>query len=619
MDIQRRLPWNLIAIWLVASTLAVLACSLNYPAAQLNGEYVPVGNDAFYHARRILDTVRDPGSFYEFDAKIHAPEGSLLTWPWGYDYVLAAIVRGGLAVGLSDDPMAILIWIPVAAVLFSVGLLIAIARLLGLSTPLTALAALCIALSPSTQALHGTGQIDHHYAELIFILGALAAELAWLRKPESARRAVATAVVLGLAPAVQNGLFILQLPLLVTLFVLWLHGKAPPKRIGLVFAAALLLASLGILLPSAPFRMLRFEFYTLSWFHLYIALCSAVTVALLSRLKASRNGIVILLLISTVLLIPILHELPIAQAFVAGTPEYLQMISEMKSPWDVVGIMGPTAVSNYYSYLIWIMPFTALLCVYKAWQERNTARLLFWITSLMGLALLSLQVRMHYFGSFALYLPWLVLLQQHCERFPGHFRKAVLLGSLALLLLYFPPLRHQLVSPLAVANDISFPETRRILGSLAEACAKDPGVVLADTDLGHYIRYYTACSVIADNFLLTPQHFAKVEEVTGLFRLTATELQARAPQVKYVLLRPAEIRQTADGSLNYLFLVREDPRLASQLLLGPPSEIPASFTLLDQVRLPELNNAPYAKLYRIERAGAQATRLSNTSPTDVAE
>lgn len=616
---QRKLPWNLIVIWLVASTLAVIACTVNSSAAQLNGEYLPIGNDGFYHARRILDAVREPGSFYEFDAKIHAPEGSLLTWPWGYDYALAALVRGGLAVGLSDDPMAILIWIPVATVLFSVGLLIVIARQLGLSTPLTALAALCIALSPTTQLLHGTGQIDHHYAELISILGVLAAGLAWLRKPESARRALAAAVVLGLVPAVHNGLFILQLPLLVALFVLWLHGRAAPARIGLLFAAALLLTSLAILLPSEPFQLRRFEFYTLSWFHLYIALCSAVTVALLTRLKAGRNGIVILLSISTVLLVPILKELPIAQDFVAGTPEYLQMVSEMKSPWQLARIMSPTAVSNYYSYLIWITPLTALLCAFKGWRERGTPRLLFWITSLMGLAMLSLQVRMQYFGSFALYLPWLVLLQQYCDRFPQYFRKAVLLGSLALLLLYFPPLRHQLVSPMVVTNDISFREIRPLLGSLAQACVEDPGIVLADTDAGHYIRYYTECSVIANNFLLTPQHFAKVEEVQDLFRLTATELQARAPHVKYVLVRPAEIRQTADGALKYLFLVLEDPRLPMELLLGPQSAVPAGFTLLGEVRLPELGNVPYAKLYRIERDGARAMQPSKSSAIDVGE
>ena len=44
--------------------------------------------------------------------------------------------------------------------------------------------------------------------------------------------------------------------------------------------------------------------------------------------------------------------------------------------------------------------------------------------------------------------------------------------------------------------------------------------------LGHYIRYYTDCPVIANNFLLTPQHFRKMDEVGALFSLSAATLVA---------------------------------------------------------------------------------------------
>jgi len=615
LETPRELPWKLIAIWLVVSALAVFSCSLMLSAATLNGEYLPVGNDSFYHARRILDTVRDLAAFYEFDTKIHAPEGSLIPWPWGYDYVMALIVRGAMALGLGSDPMAILIWIPAVAVVFSIGLLIAIARQLRLSLSLTAIAALCMALSPTTQMLNGVGIIDHHYAEALFILATLATGLAWLRQPDTSARAIALAVTMGLAPAVQNGLFILQLPLLITLFVLWLQGRSVPARTAAIFASALLVATVLILLPSLPFRLGRFEFYSLSWFHFYIAMCTAVTVVLLSRLTATRKGIVIVLIVSAALLIPILRELTIASAFLAGTPKYLRLIGEMQPPYRALKIIGVSGLSSYYSYLIWIVPLTALLCAYKAFKERSQPRLLFWITSLIGLALLLSQLRMHYFGGFAMYLPWLILVQEYCERAPQQAKRAILLTTFATLLVYFPSLSHELVIPIPTANDTSFRETRPILESLKKACAKRPGTVLADGDLGHPIRYYTDCSTIANNFLLTPQHFRKVEEAVQLLSLSPEQLAEQAPDVRYVLVRPGQIAQAADGSFTYSFPGPKS-RLVQELLFAPLNELPPEFVLIDEVRLAELDDAIYAKLYEIRRPGVSAPA---TSANDVGE
>jgi len=611
--ITRPLPWELIGIWLVASVLAVISCSLNLPAAQLNGEYLPMGNDSFYHARRILDTARDPGSFYQFDSMIHAPEGSLLVWPWGYDYAMAMIVRSAMALGISSDPMAILIWIPVAAVLISIALMIVIARQLGLSMALTTLAALCLGLSPTTQLLHSVGLIDHHYAEFIFILAALAAGLAWLRQPENRTRALAPAIVLGLAPAVHNGLFIVQLPLLITLFSMWLQGRSMPTPSSSAFGIGLLVTTFAILLPSLPFQMGHFEFYTLSWFHLYIAMCTAVTVVLLSRLKPTRNGILILLAVSTVLLIPIVAELAIAQSFLAGMPKILQMIGEMTPPLRAARIYGMDFISNYYSYLFWVVPLTALLCAYKGYRERLQPRLLFWITSLMGLALLVSQIRMHYYGSFALYLPWLILVQEFCERSPQHFKRAVLLTVLGMLMVYFPPLRYQLVKPTAITNDISFREIRPVLETLKNQCAKDPGIVLADTDAGHYIRYYTDCATIVNNFLLTPQQFRKVDEVMHLFTLTAEQLKEQAPQIKYVLVRPVQIDLSAHG-FTYQF-IGDEPRLARDLFSSADT-LPPEFQLIQEATLPELSNTVYARLFEIRR-DARSEKAS--SANDVGE
>lgn len=611
---RSKAPSATIVIWLAASMLAALSCSLYFSAAHFNGEYLPVGNDSFYHARRILDAVADPGAFYQFDPRIHAPEGSLLVWPWGYDYLMAQIVRLGLAVGLSADPMAILIWIPVAAVFISIALLVLVARQLSLSTWPAALAALCMALLPTTQFLHGAGQIDHHYAEQIFILAALAAGLKWLRLPESRNAVAMVAAVLGVAPAIHNGLFILQLPLLMTLFVRWVQHSEPPRRSALVFAAVLLAATTAVLIPSTAFREGRFEFYTLSGFHLYVAFSTALLVVLLSALRRTPRAIAALAICGVVLLVPVLAQVETARSFVAGTFKWLETIAEMKSPLkEAFTVEGSRIVTHIYSYLFWIAPLTFLLCALQCWRERSSHRLLFWVTSLAGLAMLSTQVRMHYFGDFALYLPWLMLADDYAKGHPQHARKIFLASSLALVLLFIPVLRHQLVAPVSTANDRTFEDTRSMYSSLHKACAEDPGIVLADNNAGHYIRYYTDCSVMVNNFLLTPLHFRKMDEVEQLFSLGASELLDAAPDVKYVLVRPLDIRRADDPKegYKYWFFFPGTPRLVTQLLLSPREGVPSEFELLDEIRFRDVDNIPYARLFRIRHSAASPQRSSS--------
>ena len=590
--------WVNVLIWALGAAVAVLVCALTLPTATWHGEHFPVGNDSFYHARRILDAVRDLSAFYQFDPRIHAPEGSLLVWPWGYDYVMALIVRLGLAAGLATNPVDVLIWIPVAAVPITIALMLAVARQVQLGTWMSTLAVLCMALTPTTHLLYAVGQIDHHYAELLFVLGALASGLAWLGNPQRLRYAALFGFVLGIAPAVHNGLFVLQVPLLATLAVSWLQGKQMPMKSSVTLAAVLLTATLAILLPSLPFRLGRFEFYTLSWFHLYAAGCTVAVVLALSRFKTRPATTVAMAIGAALLLVPVLGQFNLAQSFIAGTPVHLQDIGEMQPPLRVAKLDGAAAITHFYSYLIWATPLTVLLCLWQCWRERTSPRLLFWITSVIGLLMLSMQMRLHYFGGFALYLPWLVMLQRLADQRPDLTKKVLLLTTLGLLLVFFPSLRYHIAAPEPRANDPSFENVRPIFDPLRDACAAHPGIVLADADAGHYIRYYTECSVIANNFLLTPQDMRKVDEIELLFSLPAAELAQQAPQVKYVLLRPSSVGAGPNGKLRYGFQAAS-PRLANDLLLGTLATVPPQFVLLGEVRFPELGNAPYAALYEV--------------------
>src|SRR5688572_11726263 len=529
-------------LWLLIGLIAAGVCSLTWTSAHLGDEYVPFSNDSFYHARRILDTVADPASFYQFDSKIHAPEGSVIVWPWAYDYAMAWLVRAGLALGVSDSPIGILVWLPVLATFVSMGLLLLLARRLGLTGPFIVIAGLATALLPLTQYMHSVGQIDHHYAEYIFVLATLACGLRWLQRPDDARAAIIIGVVLGAAPIINNGLFILQLPVLATLLLLWLQDTRMPLRSALLFAGALPLTTLAIVIPSLPFRLGLFEYYTLSWFHLYVAFGSAAVAVALAAFSRNKRNVALLAGGAIVLLLPLVHQIVLVHGFLGAKIERLDSIAEMRAlPPMLLTADGRSGLAKMYSLLVFLTPATAIYCAWRGWRERTTPRLLFWIACLCGLTLMLMQVRLQYFGSFVLYLPLLVLAQACSKRWEQRNKLVVLSTSLVFLLAYWMCARYTLIAPLPVGGDPNFRAMRPILEDLRKACAQDPGIVLADNDAGHMIRYYTECSVIANNFLLTPQHEQKIRQIDYLTSVPANAFPGVAPFVRYIFVRPLSV------------------------------------------------------------------------------
>jgi len=590
--------------WLLLGALAAAVCSLIWPAAHVGNELIPVGNDSFYHARRILDTAANPGAFYEFDPRIHAPEGSLLVWPWGYDYAMAWLVRIGVGLGLAQRPIAVLIWLPVAAVFVSVGLIMLIARRMGLSLWFAALAAVGVALSPLTQYLHGVGFVDHHFAEYMLVLATVWAGLRWL-EDQQPRSAVLLGLVLGLAPAVHNALFILQIPVLVCLFIRWRLELRMPAAATAYFCAALLTACVAILIPSQPFREGRFEYYYLSWFHLYVTGGTALCCVFFSRVEPHAKSLAALVGGGILLLLPLAYQMSAAQAFLSGEITRLESIGEMQSPLAMLRETSFGRMSARYSLFLWLLPATYTYCAWKIWQDRRSHRLCYWVCAVLGLSLLLLQFRLHYFGTFALCIPLLVVLQQLATRWHLSGKYLPLAATAIVLAMFAPPLRDQLLGPMLPANDPSFTNVRESLRVLAKACQSDRGVVLADNDAGHYIRYYTECSVVADNFLLTRQHEEKIHEMEQLFALDANALRAAAPFVKYVMVRPAYIQMTEQG-VSYRSYSGGLDNLIADLLLRPhgahPVAPPAEFELLYSANLASSEDAetPYLALYKIQ-------------------
>jgi hypothetical protein len=314
-------------------------------------------------------------------------------------------------------------------------------------------------------------------------------------------------------------------------------------------------------------------------------------------------------------LLPLVHQILNAHDFLAGHIDRLDVIEEAQSPRQfAMGPRGPMWVSALYSLFVWLWPVTICLCAFRAWRERKSGRLFFWISAVCGLALLSMQFRMHYYGSFALVLPWLILGEEAAARWVKRRKLVMLLMSLAFLLMFAVPIRYSIPSIPWAGGDDNFPALRLVMLDLRKACAEDPGTVLADNDAGHIIRYYT------------DQHVKKLELMDHLFSISAEELPKEAPYVRYVMMRPALIKQGENGQVMYISFSQGKTdggivALMADLLLTPLPEVSPRYTLIRQAKARDDEKSdyvPYLRLFKLARPGeANAPRVAlDTSVTD---
>lgn len=599
-------------LWLAASGLAVFFASL-FSAASLTGDgYIPVGNDSFYHARRILDAVSGDPGFYQFDPAIHAPEGSWLTWPWAYDYLASRVVLLLLFLGLTEDPGTALAFLPVGFAPVNIGLLVLVLRSAGIRPASAAVALVAFALSPLNQGLHGVGVVDHHFVELSFVLVVTWLGLRWAERPDVRSGGILLGLALGAAPAFHNGLFILQLPCLLAVGMQWLRGRPVDRRACDTLAASLVLACLLFLLPASTFWDLRFEFTTHSWFHLYVAASSAIVLVLLSRISADRQGWAIVAIAAVSLALPVITEAGKGASFLAGATTLLDQVTEVYSPYRMFAEGGGAmAVAKLYSWLILLAPLFLLVA---AWQWVTAAELpqrMLMASASIGLALLLLQFRLHPFGFWALLVVGVWLLQGAEDRLRYPSLGSVAIGLLVVVFAYQPPLRNQLFELLPAGLSAEYAVTRPLYRTLENQCASSPGVVLAGTDDGHPIRYHSDCSVIANNFLLTRQHGEKVLEVQRLMGMTPDALRHDATRVDYVLVR-----------LNALFTVGEEENTANPVSViraaNPPlanalttDTVPEGFELIDELRTGDERKLPFARLLRVIPPSSDTPSIAN--------
>jgi hypothetical protein len=589
--------------WAFAAITALVVALAPLSSVLVNGEYVPTGPDSFYHARRILDAVANASGFYQFDPLMHVPEGSLVMWPWMYDFVMSLMARTSLALHLSENPLGTLLYVPVLMFPVALLLVLGVCRGLRLSVAASVLAMLATAFFPLNQTLYGIGNIDHHFAEHLFVLGSLAAGFAWLRTPDSRFRAIAAALVLAAAPGVHTALFILQVPLLVVLAVMWFRGQQMPRTTP-AFSIALFAATLAVAAPSFALQEGRFEFQTLSWFQVYVAACTGIVAVLLWRTKRTRVAVTTLVTVGLALLAPIVvTQFGLAGDFFSVSVEGMDQISEVQSVWQQVRDIGHHLAESY-TYLVFLAPLTLALCVREIWRQVDSAELLVWLTLLAGIVLLFAQLRLHYFGSLALYLPWIVLADRWIRAGVSQPQYAAAGVAAAFLVAYAPGMSGYLFEQQTPSGDPTYATLRSLYVPFADACEKNPGVALANPNDGHYIRFHTKCAVIANNFLLTPQHAAKVREANAMLSLSLAELMTREPEVRYVYARrDSMFFVTPDGTIG--FSAEEDPSrpdkpLVRELLSADVAALPANVKMVYQMVAPPPASVPVARLFEIQ-------------------
>ena len=588
---------SLIALWLAASAIAIFFALLLQDSTTIGSLYLPRGNDSFYHARRILDAAVGSRGFYQFDDRLQVPEGMWIPWPWGYDYLMAKATQIALWLRPGLDPMKFISYVPVAFVFVNAALFLAAAGALGLSFGMRVIAMLAFALSPLTQLLHGIGMIDHHYVEHTFVLLGIWLGLRWFERPEDATRAGVFGAALGIAPAFHNGLFILQLCPLACVFALWLRDKAPPLRSLAAFAVALFALTQLIVIPSEPFRRGMFEFGLLSWFHVYVAVCTGATMLYMGRWQRSGRHFAGLCGLALVLALPIARQIVSGAGFLSGTFSILGTIAEAQSPYRLfTDTFGPAATLSYYSWLLFAAPLLLPFYGYRTLRERDPKLLYFAVFSVFGLCLLGAQLRLHYYGFFVLVTGGLRLLDVARERWRWN-GGMVFVGALAAFALaYQPALRHRLFTVYAPGAEVAYGTMFPLYLELQRVCAEDPGVVLASHDDGSAILFHTECSVIANNFILNAQDAAHIEEIHRLMTLSPQEMHAERPDIKYLFLR---VRDFSSPDSNWREPKPDNP-MAKALFLDPSP--PKGFELIKTIQLhvsPADPGYTYARLYKV--------------------
>jgi len=486
---------------LLGGTLGVMVSLIWLSGSYIDGQYLPMGPDSFLHASRILQAYADIGEFYQWDIQSFAPDGAFNHWPWPYDLICALALKA-LVPMLGQDPMTLLAYFPTSWSYVTAGLLVLICRQLRMRDRYTLLVLVGYFLLPLSQQTHAVGRIDHDYMEQTFVLASLWLALCWAAMPTRTGRGLALGLCLGLAIGINISMFILQIPVLAIAALRWIQRQPFKGKSLFWFCVALVVSTLAIAAFSEPLQQGYLSYSYLSWFQVYIASCTAAMIFALSYCETNLRNFLGLTGFGLIISIPILPELLGGLGFLATTESsFLQQVSETRSPWA-----GGAASFTLYSGALLLTPLILICCPVYLVRGQNDAFKVLAIFSVFGLALLLMQYRYNSFGAFALYLPWLCLLD-HWQRHRQALNLSTLAASALLVVLCQQPSFTFLLQARQPGFSDIYARTKPLYEYLGKLCEERPGVVLTPLESGNYVRFHTRCSVLG-----TAQHGADNEQ-----------------------------------------------------------------------------------------------------------
>jgi hypothetical protein len=179
-----------------------------------------------------------------------------------------------------------------------------------------------------------------------------------------------------------------------------------------LFAATLFAATLLACIPSEPWRRGFFEFYTLSWFHVYVSGLVAVFALLLSQFPATRRSIAAFVTLAILAVVPLAGALHLAGSFVSGNLNMIVNITEAKSPYELLIEGGEPDPTMYMSWLLVLLFPMFAVNAWWAWRQRDPVLQFVAVMSLFGLALFQFQYRFGVYGLVPMLLTPLLVAQR---------------------------------------------------------------------------------------------------------------------------------------------------------------------------------------------------------------
>jgi hypothetical protein len=527
----------LIAIGGLASALSFYFSIFPLEVSLFNGEYHPSNYDAFYHARLIQETIDQLPGLMEFDSRLHPRDGGAwISVAWGYEYLMALICGLIQSVFPDLETTTILAHIAPCWSVLNCLLIIGICRALGLNLPMTTVAALGFALSPLTQDTHLIGNIDHHFIELSFILLIIYTALRWIRRPDSKTAALILGTILGVANAFHIALFLMYLPLGIFLLINWVRGREEVFATAASLAASTMIATLLVVLPTTHFRQFEFVYYFTSWFHLYWSLAFCLCILFFKYTSFSRNRLLVFCLGVGLSTLPILASLTHGFNFIGSELPGFSQLEETYSIFSFI-LSGDSKYLGqfyqYYSGLIFLLPFTLILYARLTVAEQRQEQIYFLVAIVIGAILMLSQLRFKYHASYILLIPLLVVIQNWKYERQDH--KIIITLLLVVGCFFGPFLKLQETRPLGGQG--AYRALLPFYQVIGRQCRAEPGVLLAHPDEGHYLRFHSDCVIVASNLLATPRDFEYRALALELFQLSVANLMQEHDWIDYIYAR----------------------------------------------------------------------------------